>query len=334
VTLPPALVLTAGLGTRLFPLTLTRAKAAAPVAAVPLVSRILRWLADQGVRDAVLNLHHHAASVAAVVGDGGPLALRVRYSWESPTVLGSAGGPRHALPLLDAPRSLIVNGDTLTDVPLAELVDAHARREARVTLALVPNREPDRYGGVLLDASDAVVGFTRRGDRQPSWHFIGLQVTEADVFAPLQDGVFAESIAGFYRGLMRDQPGSVRGWRTDGEFVDIGTPADYLRTCEAFAAREGVAFPIVGRNCQVDPTATLDGSVLWDEVIVGPGARLARCVVADRTSIPPNTELAERALAPAGALQGPLPPGAAVERGLVIAPLDPYVELPPARRHP
>lgn len=325
--LPPALVLTAGLGTRLFPLTLARAKAAAPVGAVPLVARILRWLAAQGVADAVLNLHHHPASIARIVGDGREFGLRARYSWEAPVVLGSAGGPRHALSALGAGRFLIVNGDTLTDVQLAGLVDAHAASGARVTLALVPNREPERYGGVLLDESDAVIGFTRRGDPQPSCHFVGLQVAEADVFALVPDGLPAESIGGVYRELMARDPRAILGWRTDGSFVDIGTPADYLRTSHAFAVREGLRLPSIGTGCDVDPSAALDASILWDNVRVGAGAQLTRCVVADGACIRPDACFVERAIAPAALLHGPLPPGAVVEDGLVTAPLDPYATV-------
>src|SRR4029453_6220116 len=94
-----ALVLAAGLGTRLQPLTLARAKAAAPVDGEPLVRRTIRWLTRPGLTDLVVNLHHKPETITAVVGDGSDLGARVRYSWESP-VLGSAGGPRHALPLL------------------------------------------------------------------------------------------------------------------------------------------------------------------------------------------------------------------------------------------
>ena len=111
-----ALVLTAGLGTRLRPLTLVRAKPAIPVAGEPLVRRIVRWLAANGVTDVVLNLHYLPATLTAVVGDGSDLGARVRYSWEQPQVLGSAGGPRQALPILGADAFLIVNGDTLSEL--------------------------------------------------------------------------------------------------------------------------------------------------------------------------------------------------------------------------
>ena len=110
----PALVLTAGLATRLRPLSLVRAKAAVPVAGQPLVRRILAQLRAAGVSEAVLNLHLLPHTIAGVVGDGSDLGMRVRYSWERP-ILGSAGGPRLALPLLDESTFLITNGDTLTD---------------------------------------------------------------------------------------------------------------------------------------------------------------------------------------------------------------------------
>src|SRR4029079_2711792 len=125
-----ALVLTAGLGTRLRPLTEVRAKPAMPVAGIPMIRRIVAWLAAQGVTDCVANLHHLPETVAAAIGDGMDLGVRVRYSWEQPAVLGSAGGPRLALPIIGADTFLIVNGDTLTDFDLRAMVDAHERSEA------------------------------------------------------------------------------------------------------------------------------------------------------------------------------------------------------------
>src|SRR2546427_2831641 len=136
-----ALILTAGLGTRLRPLTDVRAKPAIPVAGQPMIRRIIAWLALHGVDDLVLNLHHRPETLTAVVGDGSDLGVRARYSWEQPRVLGSAGGPRLARPLLDGDALLIVNGDTLTDLRLGDFADAHAASGALVTLALVPNRE-------------------------------------------------------------------------------------------------------------------------------------------------------------------------------------------------
>ena len=154
-----ALVLSAGLGTRLRPLTYIRAKAAVPVNGEPLVRRVIRWLAGHGVRDIVVNLHHRPATIAAVLGDGSDLDVRVRYTWEQP-VLGSAGGPRRALPLLtDGTRApfLLVNGDTLTDLALTGLIAAHHESGARVTMAVIPNPRPD---STAASSSTITGGFT------------------------------------------------------------------------------------------------------------------------------------------------------------------------------
>ncbi len=135
----PALVLTAGLATRLRPLSSVRAKAALPVAGEVLVLRILRWLRRSGVTRVVLNLHHRAETITREVGDGSAIGLEARYSWE-PEVLGSAGGPARALPLLEADRFLIVNGDTLADVDLTALAAQHVDTNAVVTMAVVDAR--------------------------------------------------------------------------------------------------------------------------------------------------------------------------------------------------
>src|SRR5215813_10681204 len=104
-----------------------------PVAGEPMIRRIIAWLARHGVTDIVVNLHHRPETLAAVLGDGSDLGVRVRYSWEQPRVLGSAGGVRQALPLVAADTFLLVNGDTLTDVDVAAVVASHRAAGARVT---------------------------------------------------------------------------------------------------------------------------------------------------------------------------------------------------------
>lgn len=299
----PALVLTAGLGTRLRPLSSVRAKPAVPVAGVPLVRRILRWLADGGVTDAVLNLHHRPETVTSVVGDGSDLGVRVRYSLENP-VLGSAGGPHRALPLLASSRFLVVNGDTLTDVPLAELAAIHADSRALVTLAVTRNEAPERYGGVLVDESGAVTGFIGRGSRRPSWHFIGVQVAEAAAFDRVAAGTPAESVGWLYPALIAERPGSVRAFRCQASFADIGTPADYLETSWRLAntgAKPTVAQPssLIGARAAIAPSAHLEGTILWDDVVVGAEARLRECIVADGVRIPDGVDWSRRAIVPA-----------------------------------
>jgi NDP-sugar pyrophosphorylase family protein len=266
----------------LWPLTARRAKPAVPLAGTTLIERILRQLADQGVRDAVLNLHHHPASVAAAVGDGASAGLRVRYSLE-PVILGSAGGPRHALPLIDDDPFLIVNGDTMADVDLGAMIAAHRRSGAEVTLAVVPNPAPERYGGVVIDETDAVVAFTPPGVALASWHFVGVQVATRSLFAGLPDGVAIDSVNRVYRDRLVSAPGAVRAFRGTGRFLDVGRPSDYLAAALAVAAAPE---DLVSRRATVASTATLRDTIVWPDAVIGPEAALARCIVADAAVVP------------------------------------------------
>ena len=295
----PALVLTAGLATRLRPLSFVRAKAALPVAGTPLIRRILRSLSSAGVLDVVLNLHHLPHTLTRLLGDGAELGMRIRYSWEVP-VLGSAGGPKRALPLLSNPEPrvpspgsrvpdrgtfLIVNGDTLTDVNLSAVVDDHRRSGALVTMAVVPNTEPEKYSGVRVTPDGEFAGWVPRAAQEPSYHFIGVQVAEAAAFDSVAAGIPSE-VRTLYSALIAAQPGSVRAFRTRAEFFDIGTPSDYLNTSLTLATREAID---TVANAQVSPTARVERSLLWDDVIVEDGAMLRECVVTDGVRVPADT---------------------------------------------
>jgi NDP-sugar pyrophosphorylase family protein len=279
-----ALVLTAGLGTRLEPLTAVRAKPAIPVGGEAMIRRIIGWLASHGVTELVLNLHHLPHTLSAAVGDGSDLGVRVRYSWEQPQVLGSAGGPRHALSLIGADTFFVINGDTLTDLDVQEVAAAHEASGALVTLAVVPNREPHRYGGVRMAPDGSVAAFVGSPDAEGSGHFIGVQVVRAEVFRELPDGEPRRSFGDVYDRLVARRPGSIRAWMCDASFQDIGTVGDYWATSTAFLDQEHLNS--IGRGGRLDPTARVTRSILWDDVEVGAGSTVDECIVTDGVRIP------------------------------------------------
>ncbi len=262
-----ALVLTAGAGTRLDPLTRLVAKPAVPVAGQTLGARVLGWLAREGVTDTVLNLHYLPHTITGAIGDGAACGLRVRYSLER-DLLGSAGGPRHALPLIDTDPFLIVNGDTLTDVALAPILAAHTASGADVTMVVMPNPAKDRYNGVVAGADGIVRGFIPKGHLTQSWHFVGIQVVSTHVFAALPDNTAAETVSGVYCHLVAHSPGRVRVHPVDATFYDVGTPADYVATCRAFGG--------------IDPR----GNIVWPGARVDAGARVTNSIVAGGVEVP------------------------------------------------
>jgi mannose-1-phosphate guanylyltransferase len=276
-----ALLLTAGLGTRLRPLTRDRAKPALPVAGITLVERLIERVRHAGVSNLLLNLHYRPDTITAVVGDGSGLGVRVRYSWEVP-LLGSGGGPRRAFGLVPDDRLWLVNGDTFTDVDLAAMAADHARSDALVTMALIPNPAPEQYGGVVVNDDGVVTAFVPRGAPGPTWHFVGVQIAERDTFASLPDGKPADSVGPLYRALIAGRYGSVRAFRSDASFIDIGTPRDYLDACLAMAG----ARLVTGARFEASPSADLDACVVWDDVRIGARARLRRAVIGDSVVLP------------------------------------------------
>lgn len=322
---PRALLLTAGLGTRLRPLTHLRAKAAVPINGDVLAVRAIRALERSGVRDLVLNLHYLPATIAGEIGDGADLGVRVRYSWEQP-VLGSAGGPRHALPLVaddDDDDFLIVNGDTITDLDVRALLARHRQSGALVTMALIPNPKPERYGGVAVSSDGWVCGFYPRGAAGaagggPAYHFIGVQVARARAFADLEDGVPAESVNALYPRLIAANPQAIAAYVSAASFLDIGTPKDCLETALALAETEGPR--LAGSRCRIHESAELQRTVVWDDVAIGPGARLRDCIVGDGARIAPGARFERCAIIPAdGRVPGD---GERVDGDLLVKSLD------------
>ena len=302
--LPPAIVLTAGFGKRLAPLTLVRAKPAVPVAGVPLVLRLLRWLADQGVQSVVLNLHHLPDTITRVVGHGEDAGVRVRYSWER-TILGSAGGPRLALSLLGH-RFFIINGDTLTDLALADLQRTHDQSGAEVTLATAAHPDASRYGGVTVNDAGFAVRFCPAGT--PCSHFVGVQLVESSVFQRLAEGTPAATVGGVYDELLADGPGRIATHHVTGRFHDVGTPADYLAASLEMARHEGDGTLPLGNRSHVHPTAVVTRTVVWDDVEIEEHCRLTDCIVADGVQLPARTTASRMVITstPAGPSYVPL----------------------------
>ncbi|MGH9387202.1 MAG: sugar phosphate nucleotidyltransferase [Vicinamibacterales bacterium] len=292
----PALVLTAGLGSRLHPLSLVRAKAALPIAGEVLIGRILRRLRDSGIQRVVLNLHHLPETITREVGDGSRFGIRVRYSWES-TVLGSAGGPARAIPLLEADRFLVINGDTIAEVDLEDLASKHVTTGALVTMAVVAG-DP-HYGGVVADRESVVQGFVppSLASKGPApgapgalgalgtYHFVGAQAVNASAFSGVSPDRPMETVRELYPRLIAQNRGSVRAYSTDVEFLDIGTPGGYLHTASRVAVREGKPLDC-GERCTLAQDARVERTILWNDVTVEPHASLTECIVADGVTVP------------------------------------------------
>lgn len=285
-TVPSALILTAGFGRRLRPLTDSKAKPSVPVAGVPLIVRILEWLASQGIETAVLNLHYKPDSITTCVGHGRSIGIKVKYSWE-PRLLGSGGGPRSALSIL-GDEFFVINGDTLINIDLSNMVQAHREHNAVVSLAVSDNLAPQQYGGVKVGEDSFVQGFNPPGNHK-GLHFVGIQLAKASVFSPLRYQEPASSIGGIYDSLLQSDAQKIYAHRVSEEFRDIGTPSDYFASSLAVAEIEGRSDVLTGNNCQIHPTASLTRTIVWDDVIIEEGCRIKNSILSDGVRLLKNT---------------------------------------------
>ena len=238
-----AMVLAAGRGTRLLPLTDTTPKPLIAVAGRPFLEHILDFLRAGGVEDVVLNLHHLGQRIADHLGDGARFGLHVRYSWEDP-ILDTGGGLKRAEPLLAGEPFVVVNGDSLLDLRLAEVAARHRERGAIATMVVRPDPDAARYGLVELDAGDRV----RRIAGQPPgaqgplrpFMFPGLHVFEPAIFDWMDAGaVFSVTRVTYPRLLAADVP--VHGFVTSARWVNIDTP-EALTAADAELRRQPFRF--------------------------------------------------------------------------------------------
>jgi NDP-sugar pyrophosphorylase family protein len=145
-----AMILAAGYGTRLWPLTLDRAKPALPFMGRPLVGYVAAYLARYGCREIIVNLHHRPESVRAALGDGNDFGVELSYV-EEPIILGTSGALDNARGFLEGDTFIVVNGKIATDIDLSEALATHRRERALATLVLRWNTERERYSTVHVE---------------------------------------------------------------------------------------------------------------------------------------------------------------------------------------
>ena len=176
-----AMILAAGRGTRLAPLTDQVPKPLLPVHGTPLIERQLHQLVQAGIEDVVINLYHLGEQIAAHLGDGARYGARIRYSRES-ELLETAGGIRQALPLLGDAPFVLLNGDIYTDFDFARLPAAPAG-DCGAHLVLTPT--PTHRGGDFASDGSRV---TARGE---PYVYMGISVVRPEAFAPYPPGPFS-----------------------------------------------------------------------------------------------------------------------------------------------
>jgi mannose-1-phosphate guanylyltransferase len=358
-----AVILVGGEGTRLRPLTSTVPKPVVPLVDRPFITYMLEWLGAHGIEDVIMSCGFLATSVRNVLGDGSAMGLRLRFV-EEPEPRGTAGALKFAEPMLDE-RFVMLNGDVLTDLDITAQIEQHERTGARGTLALVPVEDPTAYGLVRLNDDRSVKEFVEK----PSSDEIDTNLISAGAYVLERDVlelIPADRNVSIEREVWPALVGNgLYGCPSDGYWLDIGTPARYLKGTfdiieghVATAVRErlgdnylwvapdaeieGRAIPpaVIETGCRVAPEASVGSLVvLGQHVTVDEGATVERSVVLNGAHIGANCRLRDCIVA-AGVHIGPssqITGGAVLGEGVTVgadnvitrgARIFPGVELP------
>jgi mannose-1-phosphate guanylyltransferase len=280
-----AMILAAGLGTRMRPLTDHCPKPLLPLLLQPMLDHILAQLPRHGIRDVIINLHHHADQLARWLGDGSRWGVQLSLSFE-PEILGTAGALKQVEPLLRDEPFFVLNADVLIDVDLQALWHWHCQRQALVTMVLRPDPAARSYGAVLVDADDRV----RLINGRPATHvpapgeetmFACVQVVDPQVLECIPHDCFMTTTADVYPALI-ERHAAVYGYSYTGYWMDIGAPERYLQAHwdlldgalgDAWSQRLPVGSHVVLRPDDMPLVAP--GVTLIPPVVLGPEVELA-----------------------------------------------------------
>lgn len=309
-----AMILCAGLGTRLRPLTLERAKPAVPLLHRPLVGYALALLHRLGVERVVVNTHWRAETmVDAVHAEAERLGMGVRVSHE-PEVLGTGGALRRARDLGLAGRGrplLVINGDVLFDVDLAAVLETHVRSGAAATMVLRPLPEGSAYSSVESDDDGRIRRIARVGappdPRRRRSLFTGVHVLSPETLALIPPGVQGV-VETLYAGLL-EIGAPVQSVSDASTWLDLGDPTGYLDANLSLLdgtlplprlAATGVladAPAAIHPEARIGEDAVIVRSVVGANARIGAGARLRNCVVWDGARVDEGEELANTVVA-------------------------------------
>ncbi|MGB7921823.1 MAG: NDP-sugar synthase [Pyrinomonadaceae bacterium] len=315
-----AMILAAGYGTRLWPLTVDRTKPAIPFMGRPLVGYVAEYLSRHGCLEVAVNLHHRPESVREALGDGSRFGVHLEYV-EEPEILGTSGALDNARAFLEGGTFVVVNGKIVTDIDLGAALETHRRTNALATLVLLRNTRRERFsvvetrdglitgfGGMPTPiASDNAVDDRSQNDDRRSiadapLMFTGIQILEPRIFSYIPRGVFSHSTTDVYPQAM------ARGERVaahvaEGMWYELSTIPRYLDVSLALLADLGRDLEM-GDNCFISAGSEVSETILWDDVTIEEGARVRRAVLGDGVRVPGGETIENAAVVRAALVEG------------------------------
>jgi NDP-sugar pyrophosphorylase family protein len=301
-----AIVLSAGYGTRLWPLTEDRTKPALPILGKPLVGYVAEYLAGYGIDEIVVNVHHRPESVRRALGDGSRFGVKLHYV-EEPVILGTSGALDNTREFFERETFVVVNGKIITDIDLNAAIETHRRIHALATLVLLPNVRRECFSVVETEAG-RIKSFGRMPvDEGPvPLMFTGIHIMEPRILDYVPRGVFSDSVTDVYPKAMANGE-IIAAHVASGKWRELSTLKRYLDINVELLQEQGMSL-VTGANASVSSSAMVREAVLWDEVEISERARITRAVLADKVKIGAGEVIENAVVVPRRLVEGKKPP--------------------------
>jgi len=316
-----AMVLAAGKGTRLRPLTYTLPKPMFPVVNKPVIEHMLSLLVKSGIQKVVINLHYQPKVIKNYLEAGEKIGVKVNYSYEK-KILGTAGGVKKAEENFKE-TFVILSGDGVTDINLNKAISFHRRKKALATIVLSAVNTKFPYGIVLTKPNGLINRFVEKpewGDVFANWVNTGIYIMEPEIFRFIPKSSEYDFGHQFFPKMVKMKK-PIFGYQASGYWCDIGDLQEYRRVhTDILEGKVDLEIPgkkiakniwlgkgtvvdekaklkgplVIGENCHIERNTSLSAyTILGNGSIVKKGASLRRCIVWDKSFIAKNVELSD-----------------------------------------
>lgn len=314
-----ALIMAAGYGTRLEPLTIAVPKPMVPIVNVPCMQHNLELLKRHGYKNIVANIHYHPEQIENYFGDGNAFGVNLEYSFEE-ELLGTAGGVKRMAKIAKVKDTcLVLSSDALTDINLGKMLEFHKRKKAKITIALAKVKEVSEFGLAVMDSDQRITAFQEKPKAQEAHSDLantGIYIFEPEVLEMIPEGpydfgkqLFPELIAEKY---------GIYGYPIIEYWSDVGGLSQYIDSCyDAMRGTVRIKIPgkkagasiwigerqsiersarfegsvIIGDRCQIGKDVYIKDSVIGDKCVISDGAIVTGSVIWSDTFISMNAQV-------------------------------------------
>ena len=326
------MILAAGFGTRLKPLTHSLPKPMFPVLNRPLLEHALNFLKNQGIQDIIVNVHHLPNKIVEYFGDGSKFGVRLKISHEE-EILGTAGGLKKAQSFLEEETFLVINSDVLANIDLKQVVRFHKEKNSCLTLVVRQDAQPEKYKPIELANEGRITRFVDASIGNPPATtqrvmFTGIQIMEPEIFARIPEDKFCGTAEDVFPKMIEDDLPTY-GYLQDKYWIDMGTRETYIQAqadaldgklslktsssrnpegplivppvhigkgCEISNDAQIGPYAVLGDGCRIRSGAVVESSILWEGVTLSSGATVQNSIVGTGATIDSGKEVKDSSL--------------------------------------